>query len=147
MSPTDTSSPSPRRFAIRCHPAETGTAAAPPRAHHLDPAVLVGLSLAFARQHAVIPSAVSAPLIQLAAEGDATCRLVVDWLDGRAGLASGSSQPTPAASASSEVARSHRQRALEGPRGNNTSPPPKPRGRPSCRFSQTAIIAATEETR
>ena len=147
MSPSDTSTPSPRRFAIHCHAVETGTETSSPCARHLDAAVLVGLSLAYARQRAAIPQAVAAPLNQLAEQGDATCRLVVDWLENRTASVSDPDVPVLAVNTSEQVARSHRQRALEGPRGNRASPPSTTRGRPRLRFSNAAIIAANEESR
>lgn len=146
MSPFNPSTPSPRRFAIHCHAVETGAESSEPCAHHLT-AVLVGLALAYARQHAAIPEAVATPLIQLADQGDATCRLVVGWLESRNASVSDPDRPAAAISASPQVARSYRQRAMEGPRETSGSPPSKPRGRPRPRFSQTAIIAATEESR
>jgi len=54
-----------------------------------DPALIIGLALAFARQGSSnmreIPSVVLEPLRRLAESGDPTCRLVLDCLDKRAG--------------------------------------------------------------
>lgn len=54
-----------------------------------DPALIVGLALAFFRQGSpdtrAIPSVVLEPLRHLAESGDPTCRLVLDCLNRRAG--------------------------------------------------------------
>lgn len=54
-----------------------------------DPALIVGLALAFARQRTsdtrAIPSVVFDRLSQLARSGEPTCRLVLDCLNRRAG--------------------------------------------------------------
>lgn len=54
-----------------------------------DPALIVGLALAFARQGSsdarAIPSVVLQPLRHLAESGDPTCRLVLNCLNRRAG--------------------------------------------------------------
>ncbi|MBP2460180.1 MULTISPECIES: hypothetical protein [unclassified Rhizobium] len=164
---SETSTPSARRSAIRYHAVETNTAGSSPCLPHLDPAVLVGLSLAYARQRAAIPAAITVPLAQLADQGDATCRLVVDWLDGRLASAcdldrgpdldsdpcpgpdpnldAGAYNPVFTTASSSQVARQYRQRAIDGPRVSITPQPQKVRGRSRSRFAKTAIIAATEE--
>jgi hypothetical protein len=60
----------------------------PPNAHRdaPDPAVVIGLSLKFARLHgrkrAALPFAVAGWLMELVEAGDPTCRLVLDWLEG-----------------------------------------------------------------
>jgi len=54
-----------------------------------DPALIVGLTLAFARQGPpgtrTIPSVLLEPLRRLAESGDPTCRLVLNCLERRAG--------------------------------------------------------------
>ncbi|OWV92215.1 hypothetical protein ATY78_01365 [Rhizobium sp. R635] len=54
-----------------------------------DPALIIGLALAFARQVSSdtreIPSVVLEPLRRLAESGDPACRLVLDCLNRRAG--------------------------------------------------------------
>jgi hypothetical protein len=54
-----------------------------------DPALIIGLALAFAHQGSsdkrAIPSVVLEPLRQLAESGDPTCRLVLDYLERRVG--------------------------------------------------------------
>ncbi|XHE12597.1 hypothetical protein PCC82_12500 [Agrobacterium deltaense] len=54
-----------------------------------DPALIIGLALAFARQGSSnmreIPSVVLEPLRRLAESGDPACRLVLDCLNRRAG--------------------------------------------------------------
>lgn len=54
-----------------------------------DPALIIGLALAFARQGSsntrAIPSVVLEPLRRLAESGEPTCRLVLDCLNRRAG--------------------------------------------------------------
>ncbi|TWB08420.1 hypothetical protein FBZ99_1196 [Rhizobium sp. ERR 1071] len=54
-----------------------------------DPALIIGLALAFARQGSsdtrAIPSVVLEPLRRLAKSGDPACRLVLDCLNKRAG--------------------------------------------------------------
>lgn len=54
-----------------------------------DPALIIGLALAFARQGSSnmreIPSVVLEPLRRLAESGDPACRLVLDCLNKRAG--------------------------------------------------------------
>lgn len=144
---SNTSTPSPRRPAIICHAVETDIAVSSPCTRHLDPAVLVGLSLAYARQRAAIPAAIAVPLTQLADHGNATCRLVVDWLEDRSAPVSDPDQSAVTTATSPPVARSHRQREHEGPRVRSTPQPPKTRGRSRSRFAKTEIISATEESR
>lgn len=59
-----------------------------PRPQH-DPALIIGIALAFARQGSsdtrAIPSVVLEPLRHLADSGDPACRLVLDCLNRRAG--------------------------------------------------------------
>lgn len=54
-----------------------------------DPALIIGIALAFARQGSsdtrAIPSVVLEPLRHLADSGDPACRLVLDYLNRRAG--------------------------------------------------------------
>ncbi len=54
-----------------------------------DPALIIGLALAVARQGSsdkrAIPSVVLGPLRHLAKSGDPTCRLVLDYLNRRSG--------------------------------------------------------------
>lgn len=88
MSSSDTSLPSSRRSTIRCDAAEAETQTSSVCERHLDPAVLIGLSLAYARRRAAVPAAIALPLTELAAKGDATCRLVSDWLATRSNSAS-----------------------------------------------------------
>jgi hypothetical protein len=144
---SNNSTPSTRRPTIICHAVETDIAVSSPCTRHLDPAVLVGLSLAYARQRAAVPAAIAVPLTQLADHGDATCRLVVDWLEYRSAPVSGSDQSAVAVATYPPVARSHRQRAIDGPRVGSTPQPQKARGRSRSRFAKAEIISATEENR
>ena len=85
----------------------------PPNAHRdaPDPAVVIGLSLKFARLHgrkrAALPFAVAGWLMELAEAGDPTCRLVLDWFGGDA---------TPATDDGSQhrTRRRHRAGAVDG---------------------------------
>jgi hypothetical protein len=59
-----------------------------PRPQH-DPARIIGIALAFARQGSsdtrAVPSVVLEPLRHLADSGDPACRLVLDYLERRVG--------------------------------------------------------------
>jgi hypothetical protein len=79
----NTSVPSSRRFTIRCDAVEVEPQTSSGCERHLDPAVLIGLSLAYARRRAAVPSAIALPLTELAIQGDPACRLVADWIKTR----------------------------------------------------------------
>lgn len=84
MSSSDnTSLPSSQRPTFRCDAIESATAASTMCERHLDPAVLIGLSLAYARRRAAVPAAIALPLTELAIQGDPACRLVADWIKTR----------------------------------------------------------------
>ena len=55
--------------------------------HNIDPAIIIGLALGYARQGGnnsrSIPAPVMARLDALADHGDPTCHLVRDWINGR----------------------------------------------------------------
>lgn len=87
MSSKDTSKPSLRRSTIRCDAVEAETQTSPVCERHLDPAVLIGLSLAYARRRAAVPAAIALPLTELAIQGDPACRLVADWIKTRSNSA------------------------------------------------------------
>lgn len=115
MSSSDTTLPSSRRSAIRCDAVEAETIAPSVCDRHLDPAVLIGLSLAYARRQVAVPEAIALPLTELAAQGDATCRLVADWIE---------------------------KRSISG---SQPSGPSRSRGRARSRFPGTEIISAPKE--
>ncbi|NKN08941.1 hypothetical protein [Rhizobium laguerreae] len=83
--PTSSSSPPALRG-----PGKTGTAMSGRRQRGCqdDPALIVGLALAFTRQGyddvAAIPSVLVDRLFHQACSGDPTCRLVLDWLTEKA---------------------------------------------------------------
>lgn len=84
MSSSDnTSVPSSRRFTIRCDVVEAETQTSSGCDRHLDPAALIGLSLAYAQRRAAVPAAIAVPLTELAIQGDPACRLVADWIKTR----------------------------------------------------------------
>lgn len=126
-----------------------------------DPAVLIGLALAFVRQGSLLDGLVPEPLIlrlnALATSGDAACHLLLDWLRNRnrdiapfgnehlrLSAATGSASVTPP-SGSPPPRRSPRERVLrrvpqpgviDGRRRGRTRP------RDPVKNGHTAIIAA-----
>lgn len=169
----ETHSPSVAGF--RCEPITTGTIASPclhsrlaniPHAqsadvdlganHPDDPAVLIGLAFAFVRQGRLLDGRVPEPLIvrlsALAEDGNAACRLMLDWLRNRnrdfGWFRNGHlARPTTAvASADTDrPRRSPRERVLatigkpghiDGQRRTRT------RQRAPVQYPETAIIAA-----
>ncbi len=125
-----------------------------------DPAVLIGLALAFVRHGSLLDGLVPEPLMlrlrTLAGSGNAACRLLLDWLQNRnrdlapfgnehlsLSVATGSASVIPP-SGSPPPRRSPRQRvlarvpkpgAIDGRRGRT-------RPRDPVKNAQTAIIAA-----
>lgn len=120
--------------------------------HGDDPAVLIGLALAFVRQGHLLDGTVPEPLTfrlgALANEGNPACRLLVDWLQNRNRDLGGYrnehlARPSPD-TASADInrpRRSPRERVLAAstkshPRGARKRP------RDPVRKPETAIIAA-----
>jgi len=123
--------------------------------HPDDPAVLIGLAFAFVRQGRLLDGRVPEPLIArlgaLAGDGNAACRLMLDWLRNRNRdlRRSGNKHPTPSTialqAAPQRPRRSPRERVLatiakpghiDGQRRTRTRP------RDPVRYPETAIIAA-----
>ncbi|NRP21397.1 hypothetical protein LPJGGPFB_04656 [Ensifer adhaerens] len=121
-----------------------------------DPAVLIGLALAFVRQSPLLDGPVPAPLMRrlnaLADGGNAACRLLLDWLRSRNRDLGWSRNehlipPTPVTVAADIhlPRRSPRERVLaasarSGPRGDRRRGRTRPRD--PVQNLETAIIAA-----
>lgn len=136
------------RFANNAHARPVGIDRT--ASHRDDPAVLIGLALAF-RQGPLVPAPLTAKLSVLADHDDAACRLVLDWLRNRnrhLGLLSNElTRPAPAAMSTKTqaVCRSIGERVqaasakpghLDGRRRIRTRP------RDPVLNPETAIIAA-----
>jgi hypothetical protein len=126
-----------------------------------DPAVLIGLALAFVRQGSLLDGLVPEPLIlrlnALATSGDAACRLLLDWLQNRnrdlapfgnehlsLSFSTGSASVFPP-SGSPPPRRSPRERVLARipkPGGSDGRRRGRTRPRDPVKNAQTAIIAA-----
>ncbi len=121
-----------------------------------DPAVLIGLALAFVRQSPLLYGAVPEPLMRrlhaLADDGNAACRLLLDWLRSRnrdlgwsrnehlsLSVSTGSSadaHPSRRSPRQRVLARIPNPGAIDGRRRSRTRP------RDPVQNAQTAIIAA-----
>jgi len=125
--------------------------------HRDDPAVLIGLALAFVRQGPLLDGLVPGPLTlrlnALATGGNATCRLLLDWLRNRnRDLGRSPSEhltrPAPIIAAAIDTGRSRRS-PRERVLAKVTKPGPidgrrrgRMRPRDPVRSAKTAIIAA-----
>ncbi len=122
-----------------------------------DPAVLIGLALAFVRQDGLLPGPLMLRLRALADGGNAACRLLLDWLRSRNrdfGCSGSGHLPRPVPLAASaqilRLRRSPRERVLsastncgdhDGRKRLRTRP------RDPVQNSETAIIAAQKGER
>lgn len=125
--------------------------------HRDDPAVLIGLTLAFVRQGPLLDGLVPEPLMlrlnTLATGGNAACRLLLDWMRNRnRDLGRSPSEyltrPAPVIAAAVDTAwprRSPRERVLAKvtkPGANDGRRRGRMRPRDPVQNSKTAIIAA-----